>query len=151
VRIKNSIKINRRIGMAETIKKVEYYYAIVENRPGEARKLLEFCSAHAVNLTNLTAFPIANGKAQIDFFPEDVEALKMAVEEAGIPLIGPKKAFLIQGDDRIGVLVEYHLRLVNAGINVYAANGTNDGRGGFGYVLWVKPKDYDKAAKALGV
>jgi len=137
--------------MAEIVKKAEYYYAIVEDKPGEARRLLEFCSAHAINLANLTVFPVEDGKAQVVFFPEDVEALKTAVEEAGIQLIGPKKAFLIQGDDRIGVLIEYHLRLANAGINVYAANGTNDGRGGFGYVLWVKPKDYDKTAKALGV
>jgi len=137
--------------MAETIKKAEYYYAIVEDKPGEARKLLEFCSARGVSLTNLTAFPAGEGKAQIDFFPEDVEMLKMAAEEAGIPLIGPKKAFMIQGDDRIGVLIEYHLRLAGAGINVYAANGTNDGRGGFGYVIWVRPEDYDKAAEALGL
>jgi len=137
--------------MAETVKRVEYYYAMVEDKPGEARKLLEFCSAHGVSLTNLTAFPAGEGKAQIDFFPEDAGTLKMAAEEAGIPLVGPKKAFLIQGDDRLGVLAEYHLRLAGAGVNVYAANGTNDGRGGFGYVLWVRTEDYEKAARALGL
>lgn len=137
--------------MAESVKRVEYYYAVVEDRPGEARRLLEFCSAHGVSLNNLTAFPVSEGKAQIDFFPEDIDTLKVAAEEAGVPLKGPKKAFLIQGDDRLGVLVEYHLRLAGAGVNVYAANGTNDGRGGFGYVLWVRPEDYEKAAQALGL
>ena len=58
---------------------------------------------------------------------------------------------LIQGQDRLGVLYEYHFKLANAGVNVYASNGTTDGRGGFGYVLWVKPEDYTKAARALGV
>jgi len=137
--------------MAESVKRVEYYYAVVEDKPGAARKLLEFCSAHGVSLTNLTAFPVGEGKAQIDFFPEDVDILKTAAGEAGIPLVGPRKAFLIQGDDRLGVLTEYHLRLAGAGVNVYAANGTNDGRGGFGYVLWVRPEDYEKAARALGL
>ncbi len=137
--------------MVETVRRAEYFYAIVEDKPGEARKLLEFCSAHEVNLVNFTAFPTGNGKAQLDFFPENVGKLQQAAEEAGIPLLGPKLAFVIQGQDRLGVLIEYHLRLADAGVNVYAANGTTDGRGGFGYVLWVRPEDYEKAAKALGV
>ncbi len=137
--------------MAENVRKAEYLYATVEDRPGEVRRLLEFCSAHSVNLINFTAFPIGEGRTQLDFFPEDVEKLRLAAQEAGIALVGPKKAFLIQGDEKIGVLVEYHLRLANAGINVYAANGTVDGHGGFGYVLWVKPEDYEKAAQALGI
>lgn len=137
--------------MPETVKRVEYFYATVENVPGEARRLLEFCSAHGVNLINFTAFPIGEGRAQLDFFPEDVDKLKLAAEEAGIPLIGPKKAFLIYGADRAGVLIEYHLRLADAGVNVYASNGTTDGYGGFGYVLWITPEDYEKAAQVLGV
>jgi len=137
--------------MEETIKRVEYFYAIVEDKPGEARKLLEFCSAHSVNLINFTAFPVGEKLSQLDFVPEDVGKLKLAAQEAGIDLYGPKQAFLIQGEERLGILVEYHLRLAGAGINVRAANGTNDGRGGFGYILWVNPDDYEKAAAALGV
>lgn len=137
--------------MAESVKKIEYFYVTVENVPGEARKLLEFCSAHGVNLVNFTAFPLEEGRAQLDFFPEDLEKLKLAADDAGFQLHGPRKAFLIQGDDRAGVLVEYHLRLADAGVNVYSANGTIDGRGGFGYILWVKPEDYDRAAQALGL
>ena len=33
--------------------------------------------------------------------------------------------------------------------NVHAANGVSDGSGRFGYILWVKPEDFDRAAKAL--
>lgn len=137
--------------MAETVQSAEYFYATVEDKPGEARRLLEFLSAHSVNLVAFTAFPLEDGRAQLDFFPENTKALHQAAAEAGINLIGPKKAFLIQGDDRTGVLVEHHLRLADAGVNVYAANGVGDGGGRFGYVLWVKPEDYDKAARALGV
>ena len=137
--------------MAEAVQRVEYFYAVVLNEPGEAQRLLEFCSAHGVNLINFTAFPLGENEVQMCFFPEDAQKLKMASEESGIPLIGPKKAFLIRGEDRLGVLVEHHLKLTKAGINVYAANGTTDGHGGFGYILWVKPYDYELAAKALGI
>ena len=137
--------------MAETVRSVDYFYATVDSVPGQARRLLEFCSAHEVNLINFTAFPIGLGRAQLDFFPENTQKLIKAAGDAGIPLVGPKKAFLVQGEDRPGVLVEYHLRLADAGVNVYAANGTTDGRGGFGYILWVKPEDYEKAAEALGI
>ena len=137
--------------MAESLQKVEYYYAVVEDRPGEGRRLLEFLSAHSIDLRAFTAFPLGGGKAQLDFIPEDIDKLKEAASDAGIPLVGPKQAFLIQGDDRTGVLVEYHLRLADAGINVYASNGINDGRGRFGYVLWVRPEDYERAANALGI
>jgi len=137
--------------MPEVVKRIEYFYAEVEDAPGQARRLLEFCSAHGVNLVNFTAFPISGGRSQLDFFPENVEKLKLAAEEAGIALIGPKNAFWIYGADRIGVLTEYHLRLADAGVNVYASNGTSDGHGGFGYILWVKSDDYEKAAHALGI
>lgn len=137
--------------MTEKVRKAEYLYAIVEDKPGEARRLLEFCSAHGVDLINFTVFPIGEGRSQLDFITDDVEKLRLAAQEAGIALVGPKKAFLIQGDEKIGVLIEYHLILANAGINVYAANGTIDGHGGFGYVLWVKPEDYEKAEQALGI
>jgi len=136
--------------MAETIRRIEYFYAIVQDKPGEARRLLEFFSAHGVNLSSFTVFPVEGGRSQLDFVPDDPELLRQATVDAGIRLIGPKRAFMIQGDERIGVLTEYHLRLADAGINVHAANGANDGRGRFGYILWVKPADYEKAAKALG-
>ena len=137
--------------MADSIRRAEYFYAIVEDRPGEGRKLLEFCSAHSVNLLNFTAFPFGERLAKLVFVPEDAAALRQAADEADVALIGPRPAFLIQGDERLGILVEYHLRLADAGINVHAANGSSDGRGGFGYILWVKGDDYEKAAKALGI
>jgi hypothetical protein len=139
----------KEVDVASTVKEVEYYYALVADRPGEARKLLEFLSERMVDLLALTAFPVGEGESQIDFFPAEPEALKAAAEDANIPLIGPKKAFLIQGSDRIGALYDFHLKLQNAGINIYACNGVVDGTGQFGYVIWVNPDDFDDAATAL--
>jgi len=136
--------------MAETVRRVEYFYATVEDKPGEGRRLLEHLSEKGVNLVAFTAFPVGAGRSQLDFFPESTELLQKAAADAGITLVGPKRAFLIQGEDRIGALHDHHLRLSNAGINVYAANGVVDGRGRYGYILWVKPEDYEKAAQVLG-
>ena len=136
--------------MEDTVRRIEYFYATVGDRPGEARRLLEHLSERGVNLVAFTAFPVGSGQSQLDFIPESASQLQKAAADADVSLVGPKKAFLIQGDDRIGALHQYHLMLANAGINVRAANGTCGGTGTFGYVLWVAPEDYEQAAKALG-
>ena len=136
--------------MEDTIRTIEYLYATVGDRPGEGRRLLEHLSERGVNLVAFTAFPVGSGKAQLDFVPESVEELQKAADDAQLSLVGPKRAFLIQGDDRIGALHQYHLKLANAGINVRASNGVCGGTGTFGYILWVGSADYDRAAEVLG-
>ena len=135
--------------MLSSVKEVEYYYTIVADKPGKARKLLEFLSKRSVNLLALTVFPVGEGQSQIDLFPAEPEMLKKAAEDAEITLVGPKKAFLLQGEDRIGALYDFHLKLSNAGINIYAANGVVDGTGRFGYLIWVAPADFEEASKVL--
>lgn len=135
--------------MLESVKNVEYYYTIVEDKPGEARKLLDFLSERMVNLLALSAFPVGEGRSQIDLFPDDPDVLKEAAADAQISLVGPKKAFLLQGEDKIGALYDFHLKLSNAGINIYACNAVVDGTGRFGYIIWVNPDDYEEASKVL--
>ena len=135
--------------MSSNILEVEYYYSLVADKPGESRKLLEFLSEKEVNLLAFTAFPVGDGKSQLDFFPVDSEQLKKAAANAEIELIGPKKAFLIQGDDRVGALYDSHLKLSNAGINIHSSNGVVEGTGRFGYIIWVNPSDYEKASEVL--
>ena len=139
----------RGIEMISSVKEVEYYYTVVADRPGEARKLLEFLSEKTVNLLALTAFPLGGGQSQIDLFPDDSDHLKEAAEDAQISLVGPKKAFLIQGDDQLGALYDFHLKLSNAGINIYASNGVVDGTGRFGFIVWVDPGDDEEASEVL--
>lgn len=137
--------------MADKVTAVEYFYAEVGNEPGGARRLLEHLSERRINLVAFTAFPTRHGRAQFDFVPESASELQEAAADAQVTLVGPKKAFLVQGDDRVGALHEHHLKLANAGISAYAANGVCDGSGRFGFILWVKPGDFDAAAKALGI
>ena len=136
--------------MADTVRTIEYLYATVGDRPGEGRRLLEHLSARGVNLIAFTAFPSGEGQTQLNFFTDRVERLQEAAADAGMTLDGPKQAFLIQGEDRIGALHQHHLTLANAGVNVFASSGVSDGIRSFGFVLWVKPRDFNKAADALG-
>ncbi len=137
--------------MCATVRRAEYYYATFENKSGVARGLMDLFQKKGVQLVAFTAFPTQAGLAQIDFFAEKPNALRAALAEVGVQLIGPRYAFLIQGADDIGAVVEHHKALADAGINVIAANGVTDNAGRFGYVLWVAPEDYEKAAEALGV
>ena len=66
-------------------------------------------------------------------------------------MIGPKKAFVIEGDDRVGALTDSFAKLGEAKINVTATSAIVAGAGRFGAILWVKPRDVKRAAKALGV
>ena len=68
---------------------------------------------------------------------------------ASVSLAGPRRAFLVQGDDKIGALYDLHLKLSNHGINVHACNGVVDGTGRFGYVIWVDAADHDQAGEVL--
>jgi prephenate dehydratase len=137
--------------VTEAVQRGEYYYAVVDNRPGVLYELLDHFHHQGVGFYAFTAFPLAGNKSQLDFFPIDAPRFLEAAHEAGVDMIGPRSAFVVQGEDTTGALVSYHQRLAEAGINVSAANGVSDGRGGFGYVLWVKPEDYEKAAQQVGL
>jgi hypothetical protein len=137
--------------MADQIRIVDYYYVRLGDRPGEGRRFLEHVSEQGINLVAFTAFPAGANQTQIDFVTESPDRLEQAAADASVPLVGPRKAILIQGDDRRGALHEHHLVLANAGVNVYASHGTCDGTGRFGFILWVEPEDLEKASEALGI
>ena len=137
--------------MALTIKCVEYYYTTVEDKHGKAYWLLKHLSQQGVNLIAFTVFPLGGNRSQMDFVADNTENLQSAATAAAIPLTGPKRAFLVQGKDDVGAIVELHQKLSQSGISVHAASGVNDGEGRFGYVFWVKPGTFDNAAAALGV
>jgi predicted amino acid-binding ACT domain protein len=61
-----------------------------------------------------------------------------------------KKGFLVQGTDRVGAVHRHLKKLAEAGINVTAADAVAAGKGRYGMLLWVKPREYARAAKVLG-
>jgi predicted amino acid-binding ACT domain protein len=59
-------------------------------------------------------------------------------------------AFLVQGQDRPGVIAGIVSKLADAGVNITALDAVAAGEGRYGAILWVKPAEVRKAAKALG-
>ena len=51
----------------------------------------------------------------------------------------------------MGALAQVHDQLQSAGVQVYASSGVGDGRGGYGYVIYVRAAEQEKAAAALGI
>ncbi len=134
--------------MADEIQRVQYFYTEVSDKPGESLKVLNALRDEGVNLSAFVAFPKGR-RAQLDFVPTDQAAFKDAAKKAKIKLVGPKTCFLIQGDDRTGAVAEIESKLSEAKINVTALHAIAAGSGRYAAILWVKPRDVNKAAKLL--
>jgi hypothetical protein len=137
--------------MAFTVRRVEYFYANVRDEVGAAYRVLAELAARGVGLLAFTAVPTGLSMAQFALFPEDPNRLVAEARAAQMQLEGPHYALLVQGDDELGALADVHERIFEAGVDVYASTGVTDGRGSFGYVVYVREDQFDKAAEALGV
>jgi hypothetical protein len=137
--------------MSFKISKVDYFYCTVVDQPGEAYKLLSQLEKSGINLLAFTAIPIGPNRTQLTIFPEISEKLVVEAKRSSFALDGPHRAILVQGDDELGALAQIHHLLYEANVNVYASNGVTDSRGSFGYLLYVRPEDYERATAALKV
>lgn len=134
--------------MADRVKKVSYCYLMVSNRAGQGTKVLETLRDAGVDLLAYSGFP-SKGKAQLDLIPENMAALRRVARTRGWRLSNVKKAFLIEGSDRLGAVHRHIARLADRKINIVAADAVAAGKGRYGMILWVKPKDYARAARVL--
>lgn len=137
--------------MPFTISSVEYYYANVRDESGAAYRVLSQLAERGVNLLAFTAVPSGPSLAQFALVPEDPNRLVAEARAVGLPLDGPYHALLVQGDDELGAFAGVHERLVEGGVDIYASMGVTDGRGSFGYLVYVREEQFEKAARALGV
>lgn len=137
--------------MPDVIRRVDYFNTTIRDRPGESYKLLTQLAEIGLNLVAFTAVPIGPNRTQLALFPEDSGKMESAAQRAGMSLDGPHPAFLVQGDDKLGALTEIHQILYQADVNIYASSGVTDGRGTFGYLIYVRPEEYERAAAALSV
>lgn len=135
--------------MAFRIRQADYFYAIINDPPEEADKVLSQLAELGINLLAFTAVPAGPMRTQFTIFPEDDAKMENAARLAGLELDGPHPALLVQGDDELGALASVHGKLQLAGVNVYAASGIADGHGSFGYIVYVRPEDFDRAASVL--
>jgi hypothetical protein len=135
--------------MAYKIRRVEYFNATVVDQPGEAYRVLSALAGLGVNLLAFTAVPVGPDTTQLTLFPEDRSKMASEAKKAGMALDGPHRAILVQGDDELGVLASVHERIYRANVNVYASTAVTDGYGKYGHIIYVRPEDYERAAKAL--
>ena len=136
--------------MAETIRRVDYFYILTPDKPGEGARALATLREAGINLLALTGFPKGRG-SQLDFVPADPAAFVQAAKKARWKLSPRKTAFLIEGEDRVGALADIAARLAAAKINVTATDAICAGAGRYGAIIWVKPRDVKRAAQALGI
>jgi hypothetical protein len=132
------------------VKKVNYCYPIVPNRAGQGARILSELAREGVDLIAYSGFPAGGGKSQLDLVLEDMGALRRLARRNGWRLSKVKKGFHIQGSDQVGAVHRHLQKLADAGINVTAADAVAAGQGRYGMILWVKPRDYARAARALG-
>lgn len=136
--------------MPDQIRRIDYFYVTVSDKPGEGARVLAALQAAGVNLLGISAFPHGARRSQLDLIPEDSGAFAKAAKTAGLKLSKKKRGFLIQGEDRSGAVADVASRLAEANINITSAQVFCAGSGRYGGMLWVKAPDLRKAAKTLG-
>jgi len=77
--------------MADTIQRVEYFYAQVPNKAGEGARFLTALQEAGIDLLAFSGFPEGRG-SQLDFVPADPAAFKQFARTAKWKLTGPKRA-----------------------------------------------------------
>jgi len=136
--------------MAYTVTKMNYCYVKVGNRAGVCAKMLGQIKDAGINLLAFSGFPASGGKAQLDLIADRLGGIRKLAKQQGWKLSRPKKGFLIRGSDEVGAIEKHFRKLAKAGVNVTAADAVAAGKGRYGMILWVKPKYYQRAARALG-
>ena len=136
--------------MPDRVKKVSYCYPIVPNRAGQGARVLAELASAGVDMLAYSGFPVGRGRSQLDLVVEDLGALRRVARRNGWRLSKVKKGFLVQGTNQVGAVHRHLQKLADARINVTAADAVAAGQGRYGMILWVKPRDYARAAKALG-
>ncbi len=137
--------------MTATIRRADYFYTTVPDRPGEGVLLLERLKETGLDLLAFSAFPVPEGRTQVDFVPADTGRFLEAARKAGISLSGKKLCFLVEGAESFSALAAIVRPLSDAGISITALDSVRAAGGRHGAILWVGPASYEKAARVLGI
>ncbi len=135
--------------MADRVRKVNYCYVKVPHRAGQGEALLGALQDANVNLLAFSGFPFKAGISQLDMVAEKLGPARRVAKKLGMRVSKPKKGFLIQGKDKLGAVHKHIRKLTDQKINITAADAVCAGKGRYGMLLWVKPSQYTRAARAL--
>ena len=135
--------------MSQTVRKIGYFSVVTPHAAGRGLRILAALRDAGVNLLAYKGFP-SGRKAQLDFVPADPARFKAAARRIKLRLSPKKIAFLLQGDDKVGALTAILSKLAKARVNVTALDAVVAGKGRYGAIFWVKPKNVARTAKLLG-
>ena len=136
--------------MPDTIRPAQYFKMTTPDKPGEGARMLAVFRDAGVDLLAFSGFPQGR-RGQLDFVPADAAAFKTAAKHAKVKVEGPRTCFLIEGEDRSGACADLMAKLAGIKVNVTALQAISTGSGRYAGILWVKPRDVKKAAKAFGI
>ena len=135
--------------MAYRTQKVNYCYVTVPRRAGQGAMILSEIKDAGISLLAFSGFPVKGGKAQIDLVAKKLSGLSGIAKRNKLRISKIKKAFLVQGNDEVGAVHKVLQKLAEEKINVTAADAVAAGKGRYGMIMWVKPKDYTRASRIL--
>ena len=135
--------------MADSVRKVSYCYVTVPHRAGQGARVLEMLRDAGVSLSAILGFPSRAGKVQIDLVANRLGPIRRVAAKLGLRVSRSKRAFLVQGVDVPGAVHRHVKRLADARVSITAAAGVAAGGRRYGMIVWVKPRDYARAARAL--
>lgn len=109
--------------MATTIKKIELWSVVVDNKAGALAAVLEPLAQAGADLEIVmaTAIPGAGGKASIGVFPIKGRKVIAAARAAGLVPAATMPSLLVGGDNRAGLGGRMSESLAAAGINIGVA------------------------------
>jgi len=134
--------------MAQTLRKIGYFSVATPHTAGQGLRILAALRIAGVNLLAYKGFP-SGRKAQLDFVPADPARFRAVARKIKLKISPKKIGFLLEGDDTVGALTGILSKLAKARINLTALDSVAAGKGRFGAIFWVKPKNVAKTAKLL--
>jgi hypothetical protein len=134
--------------MAQTLRKIGYFSVVTPNTAGQGSRILAALRDAGVNLLAYKGFP-SGGKAQLDFVPVNPARFRAVARRMKLRISPKKIGFLLQGDDKVGALTAILAKLAKARVSITALDAVVAGKGRFGAMFWVKPKNVAKTAKLL--
>jgi hypothetical protein len=136
--------------MSLNVRTVEYFYIRIEDSREKAYELLAQLASEEVSLLAFSAVPFGPNYVELTIFPDRSDKFTRLAKKLGWVVGGPQHAFLVQGDDHLGALADIQRMLAEADVKIYASTGVTDGSGRYGYVIYFKEDDHERAARALG-
>ncbi len=115
---------------------------VLENRPGTIADLGEALGEAGINIDGMCGFP-CEGKGILHILVDDASGARRAIEAIGFNVISEREVFLLETEDRPGMLGEVSRKIANAGVNVdllYKATKTK---------LVIGADDLEKAQTAI--